>query len=259
MSDTVIWLGLWALALWGIGYFRLNLLVRRTTKIIFLPGVALEAMIRAIACLATGTPIEKFRPFEDQQPFLRTGRCPVNRIGVPIVMAIRMALTFLVGLVLLELSLPEFSESGFGLPTLLYHPDGIAGSGSGYVASLGELPGALRLGTFLGWLSVYTLFTLVLATGLSSGEFFAAVWGWGGVLGLSWLVNWLGVKLEFLSRGWFLRSWYLHECWASFSLLVTLSVFALIFVMTLHAIPNLATKMKPKPTSAPQGMAVGGN
>ena len=256
MSDTVIWLGIWALILWGIGHLRLNLLVRRWTKIIFLPGVALEAFVRMLACFATGTPIEKFRPFADGQPFLRTGRCPVERIGVPITMAIRMMLTWFFALVLLKLTVPAFTECGFELPTFLYHREGIQGSGGGYLGALPELPYALQLDTVIGWFAVYTLFALALATGLSAREFFAAIWGWGGVLGLTYLVSWLGVRLEFMSRGWFLRSWYLPECWAAFSLLVTLSAIALLFLMGLHSLPNMATKIKPKPTSAPQGLAV---
>jgi len=258
MSDTLIWLGLWTLILWGVGHLRQNLLVRRWMKIAFFPGLALEAICRAIACIVTGTPLEKFRPFEDDQPFLRTGRCPVARIGVPIIMAIRMTLTFLVALLLLELGTPGFTESGFALPTFLYHPEGIAGSSEGYFSSFRHLPEALALDSLAGWLVLYALFTLALATGLSAGEFFAAMWGWGGIFAVSWVVGWLGVRLEFLSRGWFLRSWYMPLCWTTFSLLVTLSLIALVFVMTLHALPGLATRMKPKPTAATQGVPSGG-
>lgn len=257
MSDTLIWLGLWTLTLWGVGHLRLNLLVRRWTKLLFLPGLIVEALIRALACLATATPVEKFRPFEDGQPFLRTGKCPSARFGVPIAMAIRLSTTFLVTLVVLVYGTPGFTESGFGLPTFLYHPDGITGSSGNFFSSLGGLPDALALDTFLGWFIVYSLFTLCLATGLSAGEFFASLWGWGGLFAVSWIVSWLGIRLEYLSRGWFLRSWYMPECWTAFSLLVTLSLLVLVFVLVLHALPSLAAKMKPKPTTAPQGLAVG--
>jgi len=258
MSDTLIWLGLWTLMLWGIGHLRLNLLVRRWTKLLCFPGLALEAICRALACVVTGTPVEKLRPFEDGQPFLRTGKCPSARVGVPIAMAVRMTLTFFVALGVLELGVPGFTESGFGLPTFLYHPDGITGSSGSYFSSLGDLPATLHLDTFLGWLVLYSLFTFALATGISAGEFFAALWGWGGIFAVSWVVGWLGIRLEFLSRGWFLRSWYMPICWTTFSLFVTLCLFALLFVMVLHALPNLAAKMKPKPTAATQGLAVGG-
>ena len=127
MSDTVIWLGIWTVILWGIGHLRLNLMVRRISKVVFFPGLAIEALIRAIACYVTATPIEKFRPFSEGTPFLRTGQCPVKRIGVPIAMAIRLSLTFLVTLILLKLLVPDFTESSFALPTWLYHPKGITG------------------------------------------------------------------------------------------------------------------------------------
>ena len=257
MSDTIIWLGVWTLLLWGIGNLRLNLMVRRFTKIIFFPGLALEALIRAIACVITGTPIEKFRPLDDGTPFLKTGKCPVQRIGVPIAMAIRMTLTFIAALVLIQMAIPDFSGSEFGLPTFLYHPEGIEGSSGVYFLDLVHLPQHLNLESPWAWLAIYTLFTLALATGLSTGELFAAIWGWGGVFVISSAFTWLGVKFSFLSRGWFIERWYLPTCWSTYSLLVTLTALALLFVAFLHALPGLAAKMKPRGTSA-GGMATGG-
>ena len=239
MSDTIIWLGVWTLLLWGIGTLRLNLMVRRKMKILFFPGLAVEAAIRSFACLVTGTPIEKFRPLNDGTPFLKTGKCPVQRIGVPIVMAIRMTLTFLVALILIQIAIPGFTESKFGLPTFLYHPDGIHESSWGFLSDLIGLYEHLSLEKVMSWVALYTLFTLALATGLSTAELFAAIWGWAGIFCLSWVFTWLGVKFSFLSRGWFIERWYLPDCWSCFSLLVTMSALAFLFVATLHALPVL--------------------
>ena len=256
MSDTIIWLGVWTLLLWGIGTLRLNLMVRRKMKVIFFPGLALEAIIRSIACLVTGTPIEKFRPLNDGTPFLKTGKCPVQRIGVPISMAIRMTLTFLLALILIQIAIPGFTESDFGLPTFLYHPDGIQGSSGGFFRSFVDLPEHLALNTLISWFALYALFTMALATGLSTAELFAAMWGWAGVFSISWVFTWLGVKFSFLSRGWFIERWYLPDCWSCYSLLVTMSALAFFFVALLHALPGLLARGKSQqsdPGMAPEG------
>ena len=258
MTDTTISLGLWILLLWGVGLLRLNLLVKRSTKILFFPGLLLEALIRTIACLVTGTPIEKFRLFASQQPLLRTGRCPVQRIGVPIAMVIRLLLTFVCTLTLLKLTVPTFTEGEYGLPVLLKHPDGLQGIGWGLWALFSDLPQVLDLSSPLTWFAIYTVFTLSLATGLNTVEFFASCWGWGALVGGASLVGWLDVKFSFMGRGWFLERWYLPECWAAFSFLVTMTFLALLLLFTLHALPWFATKIRPKPTAVPQGMAIEG-
>lgn len=258
MSDTLIWIGIWALLLWGVGSLRQGLLVKRVSKLLFLPGVLVEALIRALACKITATPIEKWSPFGEGEPFLRTGPCPVRRVGVPITMALRMSLTFVFTFALLKFAVPELPESTFGLPTFLHHPKGIQGSGGGFILSLGNLPVWLSLHKALGLTLVYILFSLMLATGLSRLEFFAALWGWAGLFGLSTLGSFMGIQFGFLTRGWFIRRWYLPECWSSFSLMVVLSFLALLFVGALHLLPTMSQKLKPTPTGATQGLSAGG-
>ena len=255
MTDTILWLGVWTLLLWGIGTLRLNLMVRRPMKIVFFPGLALEALIRCVACFVTGTPIEKFRPFDDGTPFLKTGKCPVQRIGVPIAMAVRMFLTFIVALVLIHVWIPTFTDSGYDLPTFLYHAEGIAGSIPEFFERCAAVPEHLALGSVMTWVTLYVLFTLALATGLSTGELFAAIWGWGGILALTWGFGWLGVKFSFFSRGWFIERLFLPGVWTSFSLMVTMAFVAFLFVATLHALPGLTARMKPRRGGADQGMA----
>ena len=149
MIEVMVALAIWSTLLLGIGMLRGELTSRSWAKLVLLPGLLLEAAGRGLACLVTATPIERFSLFADGEPLLRNGRCPVQRIGVPIGMGIRLVFFFLTAFILLA-KLPLFIDGGFSLPHL--NPVGKEGTLSVFLTGLQSLPGQLELSTGSGLL-----------------------------------------------------------------------------------------------------------
>ncbi len=251
MIEVMVALAIWSTLLLGIGMLRGELTSRSWAKLVLLPGLLLEAAGRGLACLVTATPIERFSLFADGEPLLRNGRCPVQRIGVPIGMGIRLVFFFLTAFILLA-KLPLFIDGGFSLPHL--NPVGKEGTLSVFLTGLQSLPGQLELSTGSGLLLLWILVSTVIATGLSSLEWIASMWAWGGLVGGAWLAQWLGVRFGTLSRGWFIERWWGPEVWATLSLLVILAAACLGALALMHAIPVITQKLRPKPDPEPMGL-----
>ncbi|MGA1778941.1 MAG: hypothetical protein ACO4CW_01210 [Planctomycetota bacterium] len=255
MSDTLLWIALGTMLLWGIGALRLDLLQRRLGKLICFPGLLLEAGIRVIACLVTATPIGGVRPFEAGSPFLTTGRCPVRRIGAPISLAIRLVLTFSVAILVAHLGLPKLAESGLDLPTIITGGDPLGETLGAWVTGLPSAIGSIGWGSPLTLFTLYLLFTFSLASGINRRELLAALWGWGGLLALATSLTWLGVRFSFLSRGWFIERFLLPGVWSGFSLFILLGVLTLLLLVAFHQAPPIAAAVKPRGGETPQTSA----
>lgn len=251
MIEVLLALTLWSTLLLGIGMLRGELVCRTWAKLVLLPGLLLEAAGRGLACLITATPIERFSLFADGEPLLRNGRCPVQRIGIPIGMGIRLVFFFLTAFILLA-KLPLFIEGGFSLPVL--NSTGEESSLGAFLAGLAALPEQLELTTGSGLLLCWILVSTVIATGLSTLEWVSSMWAWGGLVGGAWLAQWLGVRFGTLSRGWFIERWWGPEVWATLSLLVVTAGACLGLLALMHAIPVITQKLRPKPDPEPMGL-----
>ncbi|MFQ5653311.1 MAG: hypothetical protein ACE5GW_01095 [Planctomycetota bacterium] len=251
MNETVVWLGIWSMLLWAVGMLRGNLLRRRHLKILLLPGLAVEAFCRTIACLVTATPILRYSPLADGRPFLRTGRCPARRIGLPVLVVIRTLLLFVAAYIALK-PFPEFLGSRFALP--LFDEATVFERGVHWASLISFYDGLFQLPLQLGWgsmggvLVLYMFLSTLTAAGFSRGELPAALYAWGLLLAVSWVLSWLGVTFGFLSTGWFIRKLYVPEFWSTLSLLVVLSGATVLILGFLHFLPNLVLSFKPEGT-----------
>ena len=225
MSTLLMWLGLWSMLLWILGVLRGPLLTKSWAKALFRPGLALDALFQIVACLLTATPIEGIHPFKNNQPFVHRGRPGMRYVGPSFAVGFRvLALFVLCHAVLMHH--PTFLSSDFALPDLDHEVTELLDSPSfeEFLEGLMALPKTLHLDEPWVLLFLYTLAGALLAQGFRNREFLGAIAVWVGAVLASQVADWLGLRFGWFSKGWFIRWLYGDEFWATFSLLVFLSL-----------------------------------
>jgi hypothetical protein len=177
---------------------------RWPAKLACAPGLLAHALARATASLASLAPIKRVNLFRDRAPFLDTGDPSIIVVGHALA-AVAMHATLLALFLFVTTRLPDIAWEEFVLPSLaevLAEP----GLALEYVRTFWQTcvlsPGAFLLVAhgFLGLLAAFDMRARELVSILL-------------LTALAWLVGaaclWLGAGFSFLSRGWFLLTFYL--------------------------------------------------
>jgi hypothetical protein len=228
--SLVIWTFIYSLIVLLIGGCVGTRTEGRTLKTIFLPGFIAAALVRGVACLLARAPIKEVNfPWRVGSPIVH-GQPKVPVYG-PLVFGLlpfgaSMALLLGIGQALgqplrFDVKLPEMAPDAKSLWLLLHTSAEILRAAGGAFERVD-----LRSANL--WLFIYAAAAIHLYLAPRATE-----WRWLAlVLGLAALAlfgcEWLGVEAGFLSRGWYIRTFYENRVWDSMSLLVATAVLGLI-------------------------------
>lgn len=235
MTPTLVGIGLWVLLLWAIGTVRGSAHHGLLAKALLLPGLAIDAAVRLIACLVSGTPARGHPPWRRGQPLVEVGRSPIAHIGAPLYVGLRLAMTF-VGTAVVLHYFPTTIERSVALdhdrPTLT----NLASAATQLGRNLLELPRQLQADRWHGALLAYVAGTYLVALGFSVREFVSAAWALTTLVVVALIAEWVGFGLGFLSRGQWIDFFYGDDLWSALSLLVELSCVTLCALVLSRAV-----------------------
>ncbi len=244
MILTAVLLALLILMLWGVGRLRGDLLTRGPVKLALFPGLIFDAMARTLSCLATATPVMGISPWKDETPFLVESECSLKRIGVPLTTVLRVGVLFV-----------AFSSTVFYLPEMMSvvpAPGSLQQSLEFSVSAFGgkllSAPIDLLSSGMATWGILAWLGAMVLAAGLSGRESLAALGLVALLAGALEGAHWLGLRFGTFTNGWFLRRFYEDEAGRSLVLLVLVTSAVLALLATMHLVPMLVAKIRPRPS-----------
>lgn len=237
MYETLLWLAIWSTMLLGIGMLRGRAHETRAAKILLLPGVLLDSVLRAVSALVTVTPIERFSPLAHRRPGLETGRSKLGAAGVVGDVVLRLVLLVAI-CYYWAFDLPAFLRSGFSLPFL--DPASVREHGihwpsfARFWQELAQLPALLEVHEIGSMLLCWAIAGALFFGGLEAREWLAsqAAIVTCALVGLGF--GWLGVKFGFLSRGWYISAFYVPEVWSTLSLVVLFSAAIVLFLGVLR-------------------------
>ncbi|MBI4585422.1 MAG: hypothetical protein HY717_15525 [Planctomycetes bacterium] len=81
MYNLLFWIGIQLLLLWLLEKMTQDYRNRKGFKILFLPAVLLEGLLRLLACFVSAKPVERIEFLEDQKPFLNDGKSRIPYFG----------------------------------------------------------------------------------------------------------------------------------------------------------------------------------
>ncbi|MCA8960632.1 MAG: hypothetical protein KDC38_08975 [Planctomycetes bacterium] len=204
-------------------------------KIAFLPGFLVDAAVRTIAAILSGSKLRRLTVLQ-RGPLLRTEPPPVRHVGPAIWVFVRLGLLFVLLFTVL-MSYPTLIEAPLHLP--IYRPEDLQ-TGSldihplrHFVDQLTELPRNLHIHRAQGWVLLYVAIGALISAALPGRELIAALYCLLLAHCTAFVFSWLGVKFGFLSRGQLIGIFYSDHFWGAFSLLFILTALA---AMTLAVI-----------------------
>ncbi len=240
-SATLVWLALWSTALLAVGMLRNKLHHNPVVKLIFMPGFALDAVLRLVACLLSGTKVRQLNLLR-RGPSIETDPSPIKHIGPAIFITTRLFLIF-AGLYCFLASYPDLVESTLHLP--IYDPEELSQGRfereplDQFFQQLQRLPAQLKVHRLHGWIFVYITVSLVIAASLSAKEYLAAIYTIVIFHLLGFGCSWLGVTFGFLSRGQLIGFFYSEGFWSCFSLLFLLTTASFVTLIPFRIVWSL--------------------
>ncbi|MEM7261291.1 MAG: hypothetical protein AAF488_04820 [Planctomycetota bacterium] len=253
---TLLWLACWSTLLFFVGMLLGRAGDTWLVKLVLAPGLLIDSVLRLLACFASGTKIRRVNVLRTG-PLLETGRPPIRHIGPAVFVTVRLLLLFVLLYLILE-NFPDELDSPLYFPTInpatteqeALEPHSL----KALLDQLRMLPEALQLQRAHGWLFAYVAVTTLLATRLTKGDWLASLYTVLVLHAIGWAGAWLGVTFGFLSRGQLIGIFYSEGFWSAFSLLVTLTVTALLLAAPLRVIPTLlGLSTKPEPVEKEKG------
>lgn len=235
MTPTLVGIGLWVVLLWAIGTVRGSAHHGLVAKAFLLPGLALDAAVRLVACLVSGTPARGHPPWRRGQPLVEVGRSPIAHVGAPLYMGVRLALTF-VGTVIVLNYFPSTIERSVDLDHDRPLLTNLASAATQFGRNLAELPRQLQADHWHGAVLLYGASTYLIALGFSVREFVSAAWALTALVIVALIAEWVGLGLGFLSRGQWIDFFYGDDLWSALSLLVELSCVTLCALILIRAV-----------------------
>lgn len=224
-ATLLFWLCAWTVLLGILGALRRDLLYSTRFKLLFLPGLFADSVVRTAACIVTGTSIQSFANLGNGYPYFQARSTPTPWLLGPLQVALR-----LLGVYLLvggaSLMFPELLTVGPSLADWGTIGNGLAtGDAIKTTAMLvADLFGDLGFGALLEIAFLYAIAALALATALTSRDLACALAAWLPVLAFFWCIDALGTTFATFSTGWFVKWWYGRRLWTAFSLLVVITL-----------------------------------
>ncbi|MCI0652043.1 MAG: hypothetical protein L0Z55_09180 [Planctomycetes bacterium] len=224
MGTVMIWLIAWSVLLWLLGLLLDRFLHRAVVKFVLFPGLLLDALVRIVAGQFVGAKPRQWTPFAPGAPFIAFSPPKWRRIGVALNVALRLFLIFLAAFLTIEiceillrpgLALPELPQRGAIAR--------ITETVVGLFRSIAAVWRHIDFASFSGIIALYIVVTVLLAQSLRHEEFRGALLAWVVIALVAFAVDWIGIRLQLLSRGWLLNWAYGPSIWATFSLLTSLT------------------------------------
>jgi hypothetical protein len=236
------------LMLWGIGHLRGDLLTRGPVKLVLFPGLILDGLARTLSCLATATPVVGLSPWRDGTPFLIEGECTLQRLGVPLTTAFRLGALYL-GFSVVVLWMPEAMQL---VPDPAFLGRSLEHSIGAFSTALLSAPFELLATGLVTWCLLAWLAVTVLAAGLRPRECGVAMLMGTAIVGVMEAAQWLGLRFGAFTNGWFLRRFYEAEAGRALVLMALVAAAVLATLTTMHLIPMLVQKIRPRPELIPE-------
>lgn len=255
--SLVIWVFIYSLILLALRGCVGKLTEARVVKFLFLPGFIASLLVRFVTCITARAPIKEVNfPWRAGPPIVH-GRPSIAfygslvfavlpvAAGATLLLAIAKALAYPLWL---DVTLPAIAPETRGVSIFLRTSAEILQAFAATIETLKEADWKLCVFVYAA-----AALQLYLAPHFDEWRPLAILLG---VLGsLVTVGDWLGLEAGFMSRGWFLRSFYGEPVWQGLSLLVATALLGLmvgILAAGAHALVRTPWKTEPTKNSAQQ-------